>query len=160
MGNRLYIGNVSYDTTEETLRQVFSEDGRIVKKIMMIIDRETGRPRGFAFAIMGSDSDAHKAIQSLDGREVNGRSLRVNEAKEKENNGPSGYIRGPEVIKANFTRNEPAPAPAPAPVPSEEFPDLIPKNTGRPARDFGPPRFAGSGNWDKKKPKRRNEGDY
>jgi RNA recognition motif-containing protein len=156
MGNRIYVGNISYNTTEETLRQVFSEEGRIVKKVMIITDKETNRPRGFAFVIMDSDSDAQKAIKILDGREVDGRSLRINEAKERESSGPSGYIRSPDFqrtpsFQRSPVRNEPAPQ---APPNLEEFPDLVPKNAGRPSRDFGPPRFAGSNNWDKKKSKR------
>ncbi|MHC4513272.1 MAG: RNA recognition motif domain-containing protein [Planctomycetota bacterium] len=83
MGNRLYVGNLSFDTTEDTLRSVLSEDGRGVKEIHIVTDRDTGRPRGFAFAEMASETDAQAAIQALDGRELDGRNLKVNEARER-----------------------------------------------------------------------------
>ncbi len=83
MGNRLYIGNLSFDTTEDSLRAALSEDGRGVKEVTVMLDRETGRPRGFAFAEMASEADAQAAIQALDGTDLEGRSLKVNEAKER-----------------------------------------------------------------------------
>jgi len=83
MGTRLYVGNLSWDTTEETLSAALSEGGRHVKEVHIITDRETGRPRGFAFAEMASDADAEAAIQALDGKELDGRNLRVNEARER-----------------------------------------------------------------------------
>ncbi len=83
MGTRLYVGNLSFSTTEDTLRKVLSEGGRVVKELSLPSDRETGRPRGFAFAEMGSDADAKAAIDALDGKELDGRALRVNEAQER-----------------------------------------------------------------------------
>ena len=83
MGSRLYIGNLNFDTTEDDLRAALSEDGRSVKEIFMVTDRETGRPRGFAFAEMTNDADAQAAIQALDGRNLDGRNLTVNEARER-----------------------------------------------------------------------------
>jgi RNA recognition motif-containing protein len=83
MGTRLYVGNVSYDTTEDTLRSVFSEDGRQVTDVHIVTDRDTGRPRGFAFVEMASAADASAAIEALDGQSVDGRPLRVNEAQER-----------------------------------------------------------------------------
>ena len=83
MASRLYIGNLSFDTTEDGLRAVLTEDGRGVKEVSIVADRETGRPRGFAFAEMTNDADAKAAIQALDGRDLDGRSLKVNEAKER-----------------------------------------------------------------------------
>ncbi len=83
MGNRLYIGNLSFDTTEDSLRAALSEDGRGVKEVKVMMDRETGRPRGFAFAEMANDADAQAAINALDGTDLEGRSLKVNEAKER-----------------------------------------------------------------------------
>jgi RNA recognition motif-containing protein len=88
MGDRVYVGNLSYNTTELTLRSVFSEDGRTVKRIDVIIDRETGRSKGFAFVTLGSDAEAQSAILALDGREIDGRSMRVSEAKERDKSGP------------------------------------------------------------------------
>lgn len=87
MGNRLYVGNLSYNTTEEELRDVFSADGRQVTEVAIMMDRETGRPRGFAFVTMGSAADAQAAISALDGQSVGGRTLKVNEAQER---GPRG----------------------------------------------------------------------
>ena len=83
MTTRLYIGNLSWDTTEETLQAALSEGGRNVTDLHMVMDRETGRPRGFAFAEFGSDSDAQGAIDALDGTELDGRPLRVNVAQER-----------------------------------------------------------------------------
>ena len=83
MGNRIYIGNVSFETNEDNLRAALSEDGRGVKEVNIITDRETGRPRGFAFAEMANDADALAAIKALDGRDLDGRALTVNEAKER-----------------------------------------------------------------------------
>ena len=84
MGARLYIGNLSFDTTEETLRNALAEDGRQVKEVNIMTDRDTGRPRGFAFAEMGSDQDAQAAIAALDGTNLDGRNLTVNEARERQ----------------------------------------------------------------------------
>lgn len=84
MGNRLYIGNLSFDTSEDDLRAALTEGGRTVKDIHIVADRETGRPRGFAFAEMASDADAVGAIEALDGKDLGGRTLKVNEAKERQ----------------------------------------------------------------------------
>ncbi len=83
MGTRLFVGNLSFNTTADTLRSALSEGGRTVKDLHMPADRETGRPRGFAFAEMGSEADAQAAIQALDGKPLDGRPLRVNEAQER-----------------------------------------------------------------------------
>jgi len=84
MGTRLYIGNLSWDTTEAGLTAALEEGGRSVKEVSLITDRETGRPRGFAFAEMNNDADAQAAIEALDGKELDGRNLRVNEARERQ----------------------------------------------------------------------------
>ncbi len=94
MGNRLYIGNLSFDTTEDSLRAALSEDGRSVKEVTVMLDRETGRPRGFAFAEMANEADAQSAIQALDGAELDGRNIKVNEAKEREKRGGGGGYGG------------------------------------------------------------------
>ena len=90
MGTKLYVGNLSYSTTEAALRTAFEADGREVREIAMISDRETGRPKGFAFVQMGSEEDAKQAIAALDGRELDGRPLRVNEAQERQGGGGGG----------------------------------------------------------------------
>jgi hypothetical protein len=83
MGTRLYIGNLSFQTTEDTLRNALSEGGRTVKEISIPADRETGRPRGFAFVEMGNQADADGAIAAWNGKQLDGRPLRVNEAQER-----------------------------------------------------------------------------
>jgi cold-inducible RNA-binding protein len=83
MGTKLYVGNLSYDSNEASLRAAFEADGRQVKEVAVIMDRETGRPRGFAFVQMGSEADAKAAIAALDGKQMDGRALRVNEAQDR-----------------------------------------------------------------------------
>jgi cold-inducible RNA-binding protein len=90
MGTKLYIGNLSYSTTEETLRAAFAADGRTVTEVSIITDRETGRPRGFAFVQMGSAADAEAAIAALDGQQLDGRTLRVSEARDRKQGSGGG----------------------------------------------------------------------
>ena len=87
MGSKLYVGNLSYDTTEADLREAFGADGRNVMEVAIVMDRETGRPRGFAFVVMGSNSEAQAAIAALDGRPLQGRNLKVSEAQERSSGG-------------------------------------------------------------------------
>jgi RNA recognition motif-containing protein len=79
---RLYVGNMSFRTTEEDLQRAFASCGSVVE-VKIIMDRETGRSRGFAFVTMGSTADGRNAISTLDGRDLDGRPLRVNEAEER-----------------------------------------------------------------------------
>jgi RNA recognition motif-containing protein len=90
MANRLYVGNLSWDTTEDSLRLAFEQDGRSVTSVNIITDRDSGRPRGFAFVEMGNQQDAQAAITALDGSELDGRNIRVNEAQERPQRGPGG----------------------------------------------------------------------
>ena len=90
MSTRLYVGNLSFDTTQETLTGAFEKDGRQVKEVSIVTDRETGRPRGFAFVEMTNESDAQAAIQAMDGVDLDGRNLKVNEAKERTSRGGGG----------------------------------------------------------------------
>ncbi|MCX6017857.1 MAG: RNA-binding protein [Chloroflexi bacterium] len=83
MNTKLYVGNLSFNTTEETLREVFAQAGAI-RSVSIIKDRDTNQSRGFGFVEMETPADALKAIQMCDGREVDGRALRVNEAKPME----------------------------------------------------------------------------
>ena len=94
MATKLYVGNLSFNTTEETLRSVFEADGRRVEEVSIVMDRETGRPRGFAFVQMASPEDSEKAIQALNGREVEGRTLTVSEARPKTGGGGGGGYGG------------------------------------------------------------------
>jgi RNA recognition motif-containing protein len=90
MGNRLYVGNLSYNVTEAELREVFAEGGKNVTEVKIVLDRDTGRPRGFAFVEMGSDQEASQAIETLTGREIQGRPISVSEARERAPRGGGG----------------------------------------------------------------------
>ena len=93
MGKRLYVGNLSYDSTEDSVRSAFSADGRSVTEVIIMMDRDTGRPRGFGFVEMGSDQDAQAAIQAMDGADLDGRTIKVNEARERQPRGGGGGDR-------------------------------------------------------------------
>ena len=90
MGTRLYVGNLSYNVTEPELREAFAEEGRNVVEVKIVMDRDTGRPRGFAFVEMGSDQEAAAAISSLTGRDIQGRAINVSEARERAPRGGGG----------------------------------------------------------------------
>jgi len=87
---RIYVGNMSYTTTEDGLREKFAEFGE-VEEVAVITDRDTGRPRGFGFVTMASDDEANAAIEALNGLELDGRALRVNEARARRESGGSGW---------------------------------------------------------------------
>lgn len=84
MGTRLYVGNLSYNVTEPELREAFAEGGRNVVEVKIVLDRDTGRPRGFAFVEMGSEAEAGQAIEALSGRTLQGRPISVSEARERQ----------------------------------------------------------------------------
>lgn len=90
MGNRLFVGNLPFEATEDQIRGLVGADGRVVKSVKMITDKETGRPRGFAFVDMENDQQAKDAIAALDGQDFGGRNLKVNEAQDKPGFGPRG----------------------------------------------------------------------
>jgi len=94
MGTRLYVGNLPFDTDESQLRALFQEGGRQVSEVKIITDRDTGRPRGFAFVEMGSQADAEAAVSTLNGREFGGRALTVNEAREQAPRRSGGFGGG------------------------------------------------------------------
>lgn len=89
MGNRLYVGNLSFQATNETVREAFSQFGEITD-VHVVSDRETGRSRGFGFVTMGSAADAAKAIAEMHGALLDGRPLKVNEAEERQGGGGGG----------------------------------------------------------------------
>ena len=90
---KLYVGNLSFKAAEEDLREMFEEFGA-VESARIITDRETGRSRGFGFIEMASDEQARAAIEALNGAEVAGRALTVNEARPREERGGGGGGRG------------------------------------------------------------------
>jgi len=83
MASKLYVGNLSYDTRDDDLQELFSEYGQVVSA-KVIMDRDTGRPRGFGFVEMGTADEAQKAIQELDGKDFMGRTIKVNMAQPRE----------------------------------------------------------------------------
>jgi cold-inducible RNA-binding protein len=87
----LFVGNMSFQTTESELRDLFAPFGQVTR-VHMAMDRETGRARGFAFVEMPNDAEAAQAMTALDGKELGGRNLKVNEARPK---GEGGGSRGP-----------------------------------------------------------------
>ena len=89
MGKKLYIGNLPYTATEEELRGLFEEHGTTTS-VAVIMDRETGRSRGFGFVEFETEASAEAARNALDGRDMGGRPLRVNEAQERERGGGGG----------------------------------------------------------------------
>ena len=95
MGNRLYVGNLPFSATTETLRQAFAASGDVTD-VHVVTDRETGRSRGFGFVTMGNANEAANAIASMNGADMDGRALRVNEAEERKPRpgGGGGFGRG------------------------------------------------------------------
>ena len=90
MGTRLYVGNLPFSADEDQIRDLFAQNGRAVNEVKLITDRDTGRPRGFAFVEMASSDDADGAIRQLNGYEFGGRALTVNEARERTGGGGGG----------------------------------------------------------------------
>src|SRR6202171_6127095 len=93
MGKKLYVGNLSYEVSDSDLSTLFSAHGT-VESAQVIMDRDTGRSKGFGFVEMGSDQEAQAAIAALNGKEVNGRALTVNEARPKAEGGGRGGSGG------------------------------------------------------------------
>jgi cold-inducible RNA-binding protein len=94
MGKRLYVGNLAYSVTEVDLRSAFEAEGCEVTDVKVVMDRETGRPRGFAFVEMATDEQAATAIQNLNGRDLQGRPVTINEARERTGGGGGGFGGG------------------------------------------------------------------
>jgi len=93
MGNRLYVGNLSYDSNKESLRAAFSQFGEVTD-VHIVTDRQTGQSRGFGFVTMSSQTEADMAMQSMNGADLDGRRLRVNEAEERPQRRASGGGNG------------------------------------------------------------------
>jgi len=91
MGTRLYVGNLPYDVDEDSIKQFFEAGGgRQVKQVKIVTDRDTGRPRGFAFVEMADDAQAQSAINELNSQSLGGRTIVVNEAREPQRGGRGG----------------------------------------------------------------------
>ncbi len=83
MSARLFVGNLSWDTTTDTLRQAFESGGHPVSDVHIVLDRETGRPRGFGFIELAEGGDAQNAMSQMDGQMVDGRPIRISEARDR-----------------------------------------------------------------------------
>ena len=92
MGNRLYVGNLAFHSTEQSLRDAFGAHGDVVD-VHLVADRVTGQSRGFGFVTMGSRDQAEGAMQAMNGSDMDGRSLKVNEAEERSSSGGGGARR-------------------------------------------------------------------
>ncbi|HWH74747.1 MAG TPA: RNA-binding protein, partial [Methylibium sp.] len=92
MGNKLYVGNLAYSVRDDDLQQAFSQFG-VVNSAKVMMDRDTGRSKGFGFVEMGSDAEAQSAIEGMNGQSLSGRAVVVNEARPREER-PGGF-RGP-----------------------------------------------------------------
>ena len=139
MGKRLYVGNLPYDADEAGLRAAFSQDGRTVERVHIVLDRETQRPRGFAFVEMASDEQAKAAIAAMDGAVYGMRQLRVTEAEERRPGGGSGGPGGPRGPGGPGGPPRPAMGGGPARAPGGGGPGFA----GRPAEDGSRPRNFG-----------------
>ncbi len=89
MGRKLYVGNLPYSATEQSLREAFAASGT-VDTVSLITDRDSGQSKGFAFVEMSSDSEAQAATQAMNGKTLDGRQIKVNEAKPRESRGGGG----------------------------------------------------------------------
>jgi RNA recognition motif-containing protein len=89
MGNRLYVGNLPFTTTELELQDMFAQAGAVTE-VLLMQDKFTGKSRGFAFVTMASETDAQNAVSQLDGKQIDGRPLRVNEARPRDERGFGG----------------------------------------------------------------------
>lgn len=154
MGKRLYVGNLPYDADEGGLRDAFAQDGRIVERVSVMIDRETGRPRGFAFVEMASEDDARKAIAAMDGADYGGRALRVSEAEDRRPGGPPRGPGGPPR-SGGFGGGAPRPGAPRGPSPG----DAGAGGVAGPPRSFGEDAPKGGRRYPEKKTRRRHDSE-
>jgi len=103
MSTKLFVGNLSFNTTENDLQDAFAAHGTVTEANLMM-DRATGKPRGFAFITMSSPEEAQKAIQALNGATVDGRALTVNEARPREERSGGGGGGGGRGGRDNYAR--------------------------------------------------------
>jgi len=179
VGTKLYVGNLNYNTTEASLREAFGRNGREVTSVSIIMDRETGRSRGFAFVEMATAEAATTALAELDGQDLAGRMLRINEAREREARGPGGPRPGGGGYAGGGGGGGGYRPPGPGGPPGAGggggggyggAPPAggggyrPPGGAGAPPRSFGPPSAPGGGDsrrrkFDKDKDKERGGGD-
>jgi cold-inducible RNA-binding protein len=117
--NKVFVGNLSFDVTREELIEAFSAVGPVVDA-KLPTDRETGRPRGFAFVEFQDEASVQKSIQQMDGREIKGRAVRVNEADDRPRR-PAGMGPGPGSGPGPGPRRPWSPTPPPRDLPPDEF---------------------------------------
>lgn len=176
MGTKLYVGNLNYNTTEDSLREAFSANGREVASVSIIMDRETGRSRGFAFVEMATPEGAQQALQELEGADLDGRSLRINEAREREARGAPRSFGGPRPSFGGPGGGGPGGPPSGGYAggggggyqgrppggggfggPPSGGPRPFPSGAPAPARNFGPPADRGGGGARRKEKERGRE---
>jgi cold-inducible RNA-binding protein len=150
MGTRLFIGNLSYNVTEQELRETFTTEGIELRSVRVALDRETGRPRGFAFVETASDEGAKASIEKLSGRILQGRPIIVEEAQAKPAGPRPGGFGGPRPPgSGGFGGPRPPGGPSgpggpPRGPGGPGGPGMgPPRPGGGPPRDFGPPRGPG-----------------
>ncbi len=101
MAKKMYVGNLNYETNEDQLNDVFKEYGEVVS-VNIIADKFSGKSRGFAFVEMANDEEADSAMAGLNGKEIDGRNIKVNEARRRENNPRRGGGRGDRGDRGDF----------------------------------------------------------
>jgi RNA recognition motif-containing protein len=139
MGTRLFIGNLSYNVNEQELREAFSGEGIEIRSVRVALDRDTGRPRGFAFVETATDEGAKASIEKLSGRLMQGRPIMIEEAQAKPT-GPRPGGSGPPGAPRPAGFGPPRAPGAGPPGPGASGPGGPPRAGG-----FGPPRPPGSG---------------
>jgi len=153
MGTRLFVGNLSYNVNEQELKEVFQSEKIEVRSVRVAMDRETGRPRGFAFVETETEDGAKQSIEKLGGRLVQGRPLIIEEAQARPAPGaprPGGPRPGGGSGAPGPRMNGPRPGGPSVPRPGGS-PSM---GTGGPPRSFGPPRPPGPGGFDSRGPDR------
>jgi RNA recognition motif-containing protein len=137
MGTRLFVGNLSYNVTELELKEAFTSEGIEVRSVRLACERETGRPRGFAFVETASDDGSKQSIEKLNGRLVQGRALIVEEAQARP--APGAPRPGGTGTPPRFGSARPPGGPSGPPGGAPRFSGPAGQSPG-PQRNFGPPR--------------------
>jgi len=151
MGTRLFVGNLSYNVNEQELKEVFQSEQIVVRSVRVAMDRETGRPRGFAFVETETEDGAKQSVEKLAGRLVQGRPLIIEEAQAR----PAPGAPRPGGVRPPMGPGGPPRMGAPRPGgPMGPRPGGPPSGPGGPSRPFGPPRPPGPGGFDARGPDR------